>query len=529
MGFSFGAFLAFVEGVGSIEFELLCQAAVFYAFIFGFFSVLLRRFLPRVPSVILKTLFSFVLLFICFGLFGNFEGETTANTEHPDILLVTLDTTRADRWHAVSRSYGGDGLEDGSFHFPIAYTTIGLTAPAHASLFTGLHPHQHRLFNNGGKLGDAPTLAEVLREAGYFTMAAPSVVHLDPAFGFGIGFKEFAGVEGGVRGRYRFLNPFRLIRPFFSLFGAGQVTRSGSETLGKALELWKAAPPDRPRFLWAHLFEPHWPYEPPSSEFLQSSEMQAWETGPALGYQASEVRSWQVAYDGELLYSRNLLANFVNQIQENRSGNARPLWIFFTADHGEALGEHGATDHGDLLYEEQIRVPFWLKIPGVKAGENLTPVSHVDFLPSLLDLLNLDSPEGLPGRSWAPALFNQSLPEVPIYAESRQAAFDNAMCRFANVKLIRNLVVSSEIMKRKPRPSRGVPDSIAWLKPWEAYDLMRDPLELSRMEEKPPPPADQVSGYLEFFLEQRGSAPLDSDRDRLAPDVIDAMRELGYF
>ncbi|MDP6850459.1 MAG: sulfatase-like hydrolase/transferase, partial [Planctomycetota bacterium] len=429
----------------------------------------------------------------------------------------------------VSKSFGGDGFDEGSFQFPITYTPTGLTAPAHASLFTGLHPHQHGVLNNGGNLSGGVSLPKSLRGAGFYTMAAPSVIHLDPAFGFSAGFQEFAHVEEGVRGKFRDLRHFRLIRPLFAMFGAGQVTRPGAETLSKALQLWESAPPNRPRFLWTHLFEPHWPYEPPSKEFLQASDMQAWETGPSPGYPASEVRTWQVAYDAELLYSRKILAGFLKRIQEKRTATARPLWVFFTADHGEALGEHGATDHGDLLYEEQIRVPFWLKIPGVQAGSNQTPISHVDFFPSLIDLLNLEPQENLPGRSWAPALFGHPIPEVPVYAESRHASFDNAMCRYANVKLVRNLVVSSEQMKRKPRPSQGVPESVSWLKPWEAYDLMNDPLELSRMEGKPAPPADQVASYLNFFLRERGEVPSEYGRNRIASDIVDALRELGYF
>ncbi len=474
--------------------------------------------------------------------------RAAAPADWPEIVLVTLDTTRGDRWdwvQAADRALrpGAEALEARSVVFTAATATAALTAPAHASLLTGLHPHGHGVFNNGGVLRLDATLPALLRRAGYRTLAAPSVVHLDPAFGFGTGFDAFAGVEtgpGAILRRWRGVPWADALR---RLFPVGRLVRPGEATLAEAARLWREAAGPRPRFLWVHLFEPHWPWEAPEEILAEIPEEGfRWPEAPTPGFAADEVRKWQRAYDAEILHARRLLEDFLAGLRTEASG--RPFWVIGTADHGEALGEHGSVDHGDLLYEEQLRVPLWVQAPGWARepdGHELqrvrtvaTPVSHVDLLPSLGEILGLELPPGLPGRSWAPALRGRPLATVPVYASTRHAAFDNHMVRLGRLKMIVQARKEPTVMLRKPgRRPRGVDRSLPWLRfDLEAYDLERDPLELRPLPDtagRDYPEAGPAGEALRAFEEERGPPPeLFAPRQNPDRDVLQALRGLGY-
>ncbi len=462
----------------------------------------------------------------------------------PDILLVTCDTTRADRWAALCGAPWSAVAGPWTI-FESAYAPVGLTAPAHASLLTGLSPAGHGLWNNGGVLRPLPSLPALLRAAGWRTLSADSVIHLDPGFGFGQGFDRVAGVEEGLSALLRPLQGHRLVRLLLRFLPAGPAARGGEATLVQAKRLWDEAAGPAPRFLWVHLFTPHWPYDPPGPEAEQAARAPAWPDVPLPGYQRLTVAWWRRHYDGELLEARRQIGDFLELLQATRRSGARPLWIVFTGDHGEALGEHGATDHGDLLYEEGLRVPLWVRVPGPPPGSPggrdprrplrvAAPVTHLDLVPSLAELLarragiDLHPPADLPGRSWAPALSGEKLAPAPVFAATNHAAFRNAMVRDARYKLIHNLAATPEVFANRTDGRAAAPYPLLppWMGEWETYDLSRDPAELHPL----PDPWQIEGGRLRDLLgEWERRHPARPPSQGLSPDVVEALRELGYF
>lgn len=536
-----GAAWAFAEGRG-LPAEVLVPALWLYAALGALAAALLELVLPplrrRRRALPARWVLGALALLAGASYFATRPASRAVPPpEAPEIVLITCDTTRADRWaaltaHAAARGEEDAPMEAGATAFAAAYAPTALTAPSHASLLTGLHPHQHGVFNNGAVLPPWPRLPEELRAAGWTTLAAPSVIHLDPGFGFARGFDEFARVETGLSGFLRPLQSLRLVRLVHRVLGAGRAVRDGEDTLARAVDLWRAAAGARPRFLWAHIFEPHWPYEPLPESRAGARGAPAWPAAPTPGFGERRVEEWRALYDAEVLEARRILRAFVAALRADRADSLRPLWIVFTSDHGEAIGEHAAIDHGDLLYEEQLRVPFWVLVPGSAAGVQAprvdTPISHVDLLPSLCELLGLDPPADLPGRSWAPALRGEPLTPAPIYGATRHPSFDNLMVLQDGRKLIRNYAATREKFGPRPdgRGSRNLPAAPPWTESWELYDLSADPLELRPIPRPLHAAGPELAELLRAMEAERGR---ERPAQNLSPDVIDSLRELGYF
>ncbi len=275
-----------------------------------------------------------------------------APAARPSILLVTLDTTRAD---AVGPSTGGAtaphlaALTARGVWFAQAYATAPMTLPSHASMMTGLYPAGHGVHENARYLGpQQPLLAERLRQAGYRTAAFVSGVPLDGRFGLDRGFDHYDDE-----------------------MGPGGAERVAGSTTDRALR-WLVESGDGPFLLWVHYFDPHDPYRPPEPFASR------YPATPYLG---------EVAYmDQEL---GRLLAGF-----DVRCGEA-PCNILVAGDHGEALGEHGEPRHGRLLYQGVMRVPLIVAGSGVAAGERRHPVSTRRVFDTVLGWAGLDGSAGL--------------------------------------------------------------------------------------------------------------------------------------
>ncbi|HXT21315.1 MAG TPA: sulfatase, partial [Thermoanaerobaculia bacterium] len=236
----------------------------------------------------------------------------------PSILLVTLDTTRADVLvpevmpHLVR-------LAEGGTRFRHAYATVPMTLPSHASMLTGLYASEHGIHENSRPLAAGHRLvAQQLHEAGYATAAFVSSFVLDRQFGLARGFDRY---DDELRD--------------------GALERGARETTERALA-WLASAGDAPVFVWVHYYDPHAPYAPPE---------------PYRGQFAKEP------YRGEVAYVDSELGRLVEAF-ERRAGAGR--WrLLVVGDHGEGLGEHGEAQHGNLLYQATVRVPLVLAGEGV--------------------------------------------------------------------------------------------------------------------------------------------------------------------
>jgi arylsulfatase A-like enzyme/Tfp pilus assembly protein PilF len=308
-----------------------------------------------------------------------------------NVLLVTLDTTRADHMgcygYAPAATPTLDGLARSGIQFSYAFCQTPLTLPSHTSLFTGAYPGTHGVRDNGGfwLKPDSLTLAEVLRRSGWITSAFVSAFVLDSRWGLNQGFDVY-------HDNFDFSK--------YKTIGLDTVQRRGGETVDAFLA-WLAQNGDRKFFSWIHLYDPHAPYDPPDpfkTRFPDSLDGQ---------------------YDGEIAYVDSLLGT-VFQSLESRGALGRTV-IVITADHGESLGEHLEDTHGFFIYDATLRVPLIMKLPGKEFLGRVVddPVELVDVLPSLLQILGLPVPSGTQGRSFLPALLGRApRADRSVYAES---------------------------------------------------------------------------------------------------------------
>jgi len=304
----------------------------------------------------------------------------------PSVLLVTLDTVRADRLgcygHAGAATPRLDELAARGVRFERAYTTAPLTLPAHASILTGTYPVFHGVHDNGSyRLDDRlTTVAELLRPQGYRTAAFVGAYPVQAHFGLSQGFEVYDD---------------RLERPTDTEFYAFEERRAGEVI--DAAERWLATVgPAEPFFAWVHLFDPHAIYRPPepfATEFAGDP------------------------YQGEIAYADHELGRLFDRLRDD--GVLERTLVVVVADHGEGLGDHGEDTHGLLIYDTTMRVPLLLAGPGVPSGETVDAVSSVaDLLPTVTDLLGLETPAEVQGRSLAPLWRGEALPGRDAYLES---------------------------------------------------------------------------------------------------------------
>lgn len=292
--------------------------------------------------------------------------SVAAPARPPDVLLITIDTLRADAVGFMGNRRGTtpvlDRLAAGGRVFTDAHAHNVVTLPSHANLLTGLHPYQHGIRDNSGfRLPDSvPTLATALRDAGYATGAFVASYALDSHFGLDRGFQVYD--DRYTRGS-----------------GAEELAlpeRRGDEVVAAAAEWW-GRQRGKPRFLWVHLFDPHAPYDPPEPF-------------------ASRFRD--NPYLGEVAAADGFLAPLLVPLLDGREP---PCLVVVTADHGEALGDHGELTHGLFAYESTLKVPLVLWGAGVAKGRDGRAARHVDVFPTVLAAAGVRAPAGpaRPGRS----------------------------------------------------------------------------------------------------------------------------------
>ena len=299
---------------------------------------------------------------------GGTPPAVIERTAEQNVLLITIDTLRAD----ALGSYGGaaatpnlDRLARTGTRFEFAHAHAVVTLPSHASILTGTYPFEHGIRDNAGYRlpDDARTVAGMLRAEGFATAAFVAAFPLDSQFGLDSGFDLYDDRFGHAEGPADFT-----------------IAERPAETVVAAARAWIEQQPDR-WFAWVHLYDPHAVYEPPAPFD------QRYATSP---------------YHGEVAYTDYALGPL---LETAGAGGQRPTLVIVTADHGEALGDHGELTHGLFAYEATLRVPLILAqlstgrdTPSDPSGLVLTdPVRHVDIVPSILDALELSVPSGPPG------------------------------------------------------------------------------------------------------------------------------------
>jgi arylsulfatase A-like enzyme/Tfp pilus assembly protein PilF len=301
-----------------------------------------------------------LLLAGCGGASG--EGAPAAGRgPGPSVLLVSFDTTRADRIGAYgdadAETPALDALAARGLLFERAWAAAPITLPSHATLLTGLYPHEHGARDNGlYRVPDETLLlAEVLAGRGWRTGAFVGSIVLAPRYGLDQGFEVYDAPASGQA----------------SADGEEGVERPAGAVVDAALAWLDTLGADERFLLWVHLFDPHSPYEPPEPWASRHAD----------------------PYDGEIAHADAQLGRLLEALAAR--GRDAGLAVIATSDHGESLGEHGEPTHGIFLYDATMRVPLIVVPPGglrAPAGAPrrvATPVSLADAAPTVLDLLGL--------------------------------------------------------------------------------------------------------------------------------------------
>jgi arylsulfatase A-like enzyme len=320
------------------------------------------------------------------------------------LLLVTVDTLRADALGAYG-AQGGltprlDALAEQALVFDAAYAPAPFTFPSIASLWSGRYPGALGIRTNLSQLpADVPTLASRLRERGFRTGAAVSSSVLHAKAGLADDFDVYDD---------------QLLQREQTREAPERIAAVTTDAALAVLDRLLAPPAQSARFLlWVHYQDPHGPYTPPP-EYGQRAAAFEHDTSslPVLpdnhgghgipAYQAlgqhREVSFYRGGYRGEVAYVDTELGRLLDGLAER--GLAAASLVVFTADHGEALGEHDVWfAHGHDLTDELVRVPLLLRAPGVAPGRRTDVVSLVDLYPTLLARLGAGAAsDGLPGR-----------------------------------------------------------------------------------------------------------------------------------
>lgn len=416
----------------------------------------------------------------------------------PNILVVTIDTTRADHLGCYGyfrdTSPNIDALAEESLVYERCIVPMATTLPTHTSLFTGTYPIEHGVTANLDQQHvyerdpGLATMAEFLRAQGYDTGAFVSALPLRAKAGLSAGFEIYSYSRRKLR--------------------------RGNKTVDSA-RTWLEERATEPFFLWLHLFDPHGPYDPPApydERFQTGDGILEWMAerdieleGVQLGepIQVPEVMN---AYDGEIAFMDEQLGLLFDDLRE------RGLWedmvVVLMGDHGEGLNQHGLAAHG-RVFNEQLHAPLMLRMPGLKPGRHGGPVSAVDVLPTVFGRLDLPGQRdflaqatgidrlGSPDAG-SPAVWSQSSPR-----QSEDGGIEYALTG--------------------PRWK--------YLRGWDGvehlYDLRADPHELHDLAGEEPEILAEFASRTDAWLARQEAAAGGEKREATAAE-LEGLQSLGY-
>ncbi|MFY9558857.1 MAG: sulfatase-like hydrolase/transferase [Terriglobales bacterium] len=309
-------------------------------------------------------------------LFGSSALAASAPAPHshdfrPNILLITLDTTRADRMGFLGSKRGLtpnlDAMAQQGVVFTRAYSHVPITTASHTTILTGTYPQFNHVNDFGIPLSSRlPYLPDLLRAQGYHTGAFVGSLILDPLDGTAPGFdRGFEVYDAGFHLRRHGADRYK------------SVERRAGDVVNHALG-WLSQLPNGPFFLWVHLYDAHDPYDPPAP---------------------FKARFSAQPYDGEIAYADASVGKLLDELRKH--GLYDETLIAVMADHGESLGAHGENTHGIFLYDETLHVPLLFKLPASHAaGRRVdTRARLVDVAPTLLQEMGIPIPKEMQGES----------------------------------------------------------------------------------------------------------------------------------
>jgi arylsulfatase A-like enzyme len=430
----------------------------------------------------------------------------------PNLVFVTLDTTRADHLglygYFRDTSPALDAFGAGAIVFESFIVPMATTLPTHTSLFTSLQPLEHGVLANSTQGGSrfvpsqrVRSLAQIAAAAGWQTGGFVSSAVLAHGSGIEAGFGEFDQPGGEQR---------------------------DAEATTNAALAWLERTREGPFLLWVHYFDAHWPYAPPpdyAAMFSNSRELEdaiAARSIPRtvlrpLANQTEETRVSINLYDGELRFQDDQLARLLSALQ------ARPDWehtlVVIAGDHGEGLGQHGEAAHGGT-WEEQLRAPLLMRIPGEKPRRVSTLVAAVDVVPTLLGRLPPSPLSALLSQASGRDALATGARSLPIFSQDTGRERAGAEHRWA-------LTTDRWKYLRVEQPDGGFRQQL--------FDRGADPFELLDVSARHPEVMGPLAAALRLALDAQrrkgselhgGKAPAITPSD---PKLLEQLRALGYL
>jgi len=420
----------------------------------------------------------------CVGLWWSMFRDRDRSSEvaatsynHASVVVVTIDTTRADRFGCYGSTAGLtpniDALADEGILFEQAQAVAPVTLPSHTSMFTGLYPTHHGVRNNGTfSLGEEfETLAQTMSTQGYATGAFVSAQVLVKRYGLDAGFDVYDDdLSQGLK--------------------VGQTmvpSRRGTVTLAAATEWLDTISPDQPVFMWLHLYDPHAPYDPPP-EFRHKFPADV--------------------YGAEIAFADQQVGKLVDTLK--RLGRYDDTVITVIADHGESLGEHGEATHAILLHQGTIHVPWIVRPPGgIRPVRIAEPVSGVDLAPTLAHMTGVPVPNS--DISDGRALFSRTEgpvePDRDIYFEAMLPMYQYG---WSDLRGLRQDDWEIIVGTRS-----------------ELFNLARDPRELLDQAAAEPLQLEYLQQRIDRIIAADDTVDSDS-RLEVRPSEREALAALGY-
>lgn len=395
----------------------------------------------------------------------------------PNVLVITIDTLRADRLGCYGyrdiRTPHIDALATAGVLFEKAYSPVPITLPSHAVMFTGTFPMLNGMHDFGGNRLNPkqPTLASVLRSKGYATGAVVAAAVLEKHFGLDSGF-DFYSADF----------PIDLAES-----QAHTTERPANQVVDRGLA-WLRENTSKRFFLWLHLYDPHWPYEPPPPYAEQYKDK---------------------PYDGEIAFTDEQVGRVIDFLKQRRLYDN--TIVVLLADHGEALGEHGESTHAFLIYNSTLHVPLIIKPAGLRRfpARILPAVSTVDLMPTVLDLLGIAKPAVVQGRSLVSLMSGKKgATATEIYSETFVPRLHFNWSELRAVQAGRYRYIQA------PRP--------------ELYDLEKDPGETSNLYSSRKALAQETKARLEAVIRKYTPGEELAQKTSLDPAMAARLQALGY-
>ncbi len=409
-------------------------------------------------------------------LLACFLGSCSGEKQPPNLVLITVDTLRPDRlgYHGNSRptSPAIDRLASEGVVFTNATSVSGWTLPSVATIFTGQYPKDHGAVDFHWTLdASLPTIAGVLRSRGYDTYGFVSHIMLTPTYGMGDGFAHFDFSVLDVGHPHEVMTSQKLI----------QIARTGMRNLKK------------PYFVWVHFFDPHFAY-------LEH---------PQYPFGTSDIDR----YDGEIAYTDYYVDELLKVVDQKNTV------VVFTSDHGEEFGEHGGKYHY-TLHGEVMRVPLVIKAPGLEPRKDDRVVEQVDFLPTILKLVGMEAPPGLPGRDMLAA---QADPHPVFFERDRPPQWRQRGVVVGTHKLI---VVEDADISLVPESGRSEEIEVTNVHAgMYLYDVARDPGEQTNLFARDDSTSLKLLGALTKHFATASARPQPVQVDE---ELLEKLRSLGY-